>query len=321
MVTFLTNRDVEELLPMKECIDVLEVAFSHAGNGLTHNQPRSRLRMPNGFVNLMIGYSVGPEISAFGCKIYTAFKGGSGGFLMMLYDSSTGELLSILEAGALGQIRTGAASGLATKYLAHADASKVGIIGTGYQAEAQLEAMCEVRNISLVKAFSRNRDKCESFAIRMGNKLGIKIVATSSVEELANNSDILVTITSSRDPILKGEWLSPGTHINAAGANHWMRREIDDNVVTRSDMVVVDDLSQALLECGDLLTPVERGTFRWEMAYELKDLASGKLTYSNNGDSITLFESQGIALEDVATAAHVYRKALVQNVGQKLPIK
>ena len=158
---------------------------------------------------------------------------------MMLYDSSTGELLSILEAGALGQIRTGAASGLATKYLAHADASKVGIIGTGYQAEAQLEAMCEVRNISLVKAFSRNRDKCEAFAIRMGNKLGIKIVAPSSVEELANNSDILVTITSSRDPILKGEWLSPGTHINAAGANHWMRREIDDNVVTRSDMVVV----------------------------------------------------------------------------------
>ena len=319
MALFLTEREVTELLPMTECIDVLEKVFSDAGQGHGDNRPRSRIRLPKGFLHLMAGAATGPDISAFGFKAYTTFSGGVPKFLVLLYDAETGALLSVMEAGALGQIRTGAASGLATRYMARADAATVGIIGTGFQARSQLEAVCAERPIGKVKAFSRTTDKRDVFTNRMAQRLNLEVVAAESAEECIRGADIVITITSSREPVLEGGWLEEGAHVNAAGGNHWMRREIDDEAVQRAGLIVVDDLEQAKLECGDLIWPAERGVFGWTMAHELKDLVAGRLGGRPDETSITLFESQGVAIEDVAAALHVYKKARERGMGQELP--
>ena len=319
MVLFLNEREVKDLLPMVECVDVLESAFANAGNGLGDNKPRSRIRMPNGFLHFMAGAALAPGRSAFGYKAYATFPGGPTRFLVSLYDGESGVLLAIMEAGALGQIRTGAASGLATRHMARSDASTVAVIGTGYQALTQLEAVAAVRQIKAARVFSRTPEKRETFAAKMSERLNVAVAPADSAEECVRGADVAITITSSREPVLKGEWLKDGAHVNAAGGNHWMRREIDPAAVERSALIVVDDLEQARIECGDLIWAAERGAFRWTMAHELKDVVSGRMSGRPNGDSITLFESQGVALEDVAAALHVYGKAKEEGIGQELP--
>ena len=319
MAIFLSENDVAELLPVAECIDVLEKAFSYAGQGLAENRPRSRIRLPKGFLHLMAAASIGPGLSGFGYKAYTTFPGGVNKFLVMLYHGETGELLSVMEAGTLGQVRTGAASGLATRYMARANASAVGIIGTGYQASAQLEAVCTVRGVRRVQVFSRTPERRETFAGRMSQRLNLEVTTVETAEECIRGVDIAITVTSSREPVLKGEWLEEGSHINAAGGNHWMRREIDDRAVERAEVIVVDDLEQAKIECGDLIWPAERGAFRWSMAQELRQVVLGRVPGRPGDNSITLFESQGVAIEDVAAALHVYAKATESGLGRELP--
>ncbi len=319
MVLFLNEKEVTDLLPIAECVDVLEDAFADAGNGLADNKPRSRIRMPNGFLHFMAAATLGPGRSAFGFKAYATFPGGPTRFLVNLYDGESGALLAIMEASALGQIRTGAASGLATRHMARSDASIVAVIGTGYQARTQLEAVAAVRRIKAVRAFSRTAEKRETFAAGMSERLGLDVAAVDSAEECVRGADVAITITSSREPVMKGEWLKDGAHVNAAGGNHWMRREVDPATVERSALIVVDDVDQAKIECGDLMWAAERGTFRWTMAHELKDVVSGRMSGRPDDDSVTLFESQGVALEDVAAALHVYGKAKEQGIGQELP--
>ena len=153
----------------------------------------------------------------------------------------------------------------------------------------------------------------------MSERLGLDVAAVDSAEECVRGADVAITITSSREPVMKGEWLKDGAHVNAAGGNHWMRREVDPATVERSALIVVDDVDQAKIECGDLMWAAERGTFRWTMAHELKDVVSGRMSGRPDDDSVTLFESQGVALEDVAAALHVYGKAKEQGIGQELP--
>ena len=319
MALFLTEKDVREVLPMKDCIDVLEKAFSYWAQGLADNRARSRIRMPKGLLHFMAAAVIGPDICAFGYKSYGTFPGGAAKFLVMLYHAETGELLSIIEASSLGQIRTGAASGLATRYMARHDASVVGIIGAGYQARTQLEAVCAVRPVRQARVYSRTPEKRQAFAGRMSKQLDLEVISVETAAECIREADIAITITSSREPVLKGEWLSEGCHINAAGCNHWMRREIDERTVERAELVVVDDLEQAQMECGDLIWPCERGDFRWTRAHQLKDVVSGSVSGRPNDHSITLFESQGLAIEDVAAALHVYHKARELGMGQELP--
>ena len=319
MALYLSEADVRELLPMVECIDVLETAFARLGAGHGTNVPRSRIRLPNGFLHLMAAADIGPELAGFGYKAYSTFPGGSCKFLFMLYHGDTGDLLAVMDAGTLGQVRTGAASGLATRHMAPAGASTVGIIGTGYQARAQLEAVCAVRDISVVKAYGRNQERLEAFAQRMGQRLGVEVAPAGSAEECVSGAGIAITITSAREPVLQGQWLKEGAHINAAGGNHWMRREIDDTAVERAGLIVVDDLEQARVECGDLIWPAERGVFRWSMAHDLAALVSGRAPPRPQDGALTLFESQGVAIEDVAAGLHVYRKARENGVGQELP--
>ena len=316
MALFLSDQEVAQLLPMDECIDVLEEAFAHAGAGKVDNSPRNRIRMPGGFFHFMVASNEGHGV--FGYKAYPSFAGGAK-MIVMLYDYETGALLSCMEGGRLGQIRTGAASGLATKYMAKKDAATVAVIGSGFQARTQLEAICAVRDIKGVKVFSRKEERRTAFAERSGESLKVDVKAVESAQECVEGADVVIVITSAREPALLGEWLSPGAHVNAAGGNHWMRREVDEETVLRSEVIVVDDLDQAKIECGDLMWLEPRGSFRWDMAKELQDVVAGRVNGRPSEESITLFESMGLALEDIAAAHLVYNKAKAQGIGQELP--
>ena len=316
MALFLSDQEVAHLLPMDECIDVLEEAFAHAGGGKVDNRPRNRIRMPGGFFHFMVASNEGHGV--FGYKAYPSFAGGAK-MIVMLYDYETGALLSCMEGGRLGQIRTGAASGLATKYMAKEDSATVAVIGSGFQARTQLEAVCAVRDIKGVKVFSRKEERRTAFAERSSESLKVDVKAVESAQKCVEGADVVIVITSAREPALLGEWLSPGTHVNAAGGNHWMRREVDEETVLRSEVIVVDDLDQAKIECGDLMWLEPRGSFRWDMAKELQDVVAGRVNGRPSEESITLFESMGLALEDIAAAHLVYNKAKAQGIGQELP--
>jgi ornithine cyclodeaminase/alanine dehydrogenase-like protein (mu-crystallin family) len=260
-----------------------------------------------------------PGLGVMGLKAYAVSQNAQPRFHVHLSDADTGELLAIIEASRLGQVRTGAASGVATRHMARKDAYTVGIIGSGYQAQTQLEAICRVREIRAARVFSRTPEHRERFASEMSVRLGIAVTAADSAEVCVRGSDIVVTVTSSSTPVLSGEWLSPGAHVNAAGANHWLRRELDDGAVRRANVVVADDVEQARLECGDLIYPIERGILRWEQVHSLSDVIAGRAMGRANEGDITLFESQGLALEDIAVGIRVYRLARERGIGRELP--
>ena len=318
MALFLNEQEVAQLLPMDECIEALARGFAHAGSGKVDNKARSRIRMPGGFFHFMA--AADGEQGVFGYKAYPSFAGPGGSKMMvMLYNYESGELLACMEAGRMGQIRTGAASGLATRYMARCGASTVAVIGSGFQARTQLEAVCAVRTVKEARVFSRRQERRKDFAKRSGERLGVDVRPVDSAQECVEGADVVITITSARDPVIQGEWLAPGVHINAAGGNHWMRREIDEASVLRSEMIVVDDLEQAKIECGDLLWLEARGTFRWDMAHELRDVVAERVPGRSSQEGVTLFESMGVALEDIVAADLVYRKAREQGIGQELP--
>lgn len=317
MAIFLTEKDVNEILTMDMALETVEESFRLLAEGTATNSPRSRLRLPTGVLNFMAGAA--PGVGVMGFKSYGVARGYPVKFYLQLSSTETGELLSVMEASDLGQIRTGAASGVATRYMAREDASSVGVIGSGYQARTQLEAVCKVRDIKSARVFSRKPENREKFATDMSASLGIDVSAVESGGACVKDADVVITMTSTSRPVLEGEWLSPGTHINAAGANHWMRRELDAEAVRRSDVVVTDDIEQAKLECGDLIYPIEFGTIRWEQIHNLSDVIAGRAKGRNTDEEITLFESQGLALEDLTTGMRVYNIAKERGMGQELP--
>ena len=259
MPLLLTDTEVDQLMTMTECIDVIEDSFRQIGDGQTWNRPRSRIRMPAGFHHLLAASVLGSEV--FGLKTYTSFRSGVR-FIVMLYDSNDGDLLAIVQGGRLTQLRTGAVSAVATRYMARENAATVGIIGTGNQGRTQLAGVCGVRNVTGVKAYDRVDESRDKFAEEMTAELGVDITPVDSPEEAATDVDIVITMTTSRTPVLLGDWLQPGQHINAAGSNHWIRQEVDDNVIRKADIIIVDSIEDAQVEAGDLLYPIERGRVR-----------------------------------------------------------
>ena len=237
---------------------------------------------------------------------------------VLLFDLATAQPIAMLAANGLGAIRTGAASGVATRHMAAADATTVAIIGSGSQARTQLTAVCAVRPISRVLIYSRTQENRERFAAQMAEELGITVEAVASAEDAVAQAQIVCAITNSREPVFDGTKLTPGTHVNAAGSNGWIRREVDDETIKRSDLVVVDSLSDAKNECGELIWAAERRIFRWETAVELRDVAGGRVAGRPSPRAITLFESQGLAIEDVAAGMHVYRKAQERGIGREV---
>ncbi|MCY4581962.1 MAG: ornithine cyclodeaminase family protein [Chloroflexi bacterium] len=314
----LNEQEVRDLLPMDECVDVLDAAFAEWAAGSVSNMPRYRLPLMRGAQQVMAGMS--GDSGATGLKTYVSGTRGSSSMVVLLFSTEDGSPLAMLAANALGQMRTGAASGVATRHMARSDAGTVAIVGTGSQAVTQLGAVAAVRPVERAVVYSRTPERREAFAERMSAELGIDVRAAESAHEAVSQAAVVCAITNSREPVFDGDSLAPGTHVNAAGSNHWMRREIDETTIRRSDIVVVDDLVDAKIECGELIWAAERRAFRWENAVELRDVVSGRVAGRSSPEAITLFESQGLAMEDVTVGMHVYRKALDVGVGREVEL-
>lgn len=314
MTLLLTETEVEDLIDMSATLDAVERVLRDQATGNATNRARRRVALPTGGLNYMAAGA--PELELMGIKVYSIARGGAR-FYTMLFDSEGGELLSIIQSDKMGQLRTGAASGVATKHLAREDATSLGVYGAGWQAESQLEAIVAVRDFERVIVYTRTEETRKDFAGRMGEKLGMEIETTSSPEEPAAQ-DVVVTATSSKEPVLQGEWLRPGAHVNAAGSNFIFKSEIDRDVVRRASFVCVDSREELGLEAGDLMLPLETGAIFPEEVYELGQVIAGHMPGRHGPEDITLFASQGLALEDLAAARIVYDRALEQDIGRDI---
>lgn len=317
MPIFLREDEVEKLLPMSDALRLVEEALRDYGSGGAQNQPRQRIRAPQGILHVMPAgwFSCG----YLGFKAYTSFRGRAR-FYFHLFDANTGDYLAIMQADRLGQMRTGAASGIATKFLACSDAKSLGIIGTGWQAESQLEAVCAVGHIDHVKCYSRDEMHRREFADKMSARLKVRVEPVVSAQEAIVESDIVIAITTSPQPVVMGEWLKEGAHVNAAGGNWAARREVDGETVKRARAIFADSVEQAKIEAGDLTLAVAENVIGWHQVQELSALVSGRAAGRANAKDITLFKSCGIALEDVAVGSFVYEQARARGVGVELPL-
>lgn len=314
MALLLSESDVRSLLTMPLAIQAVEDAFARlaAGSALSHS--RQRLHLPgNCYLHYMA--AVDGDGGYMGMKIYTSSSEGLR-FMIPLFRAKTGELLALMQADCLGQIRTGAASGFATKLLARPDACNLGIIGTGHQAQTQLEAVTAVRKIKRIRAFGRDPERRRRFAREMEGKLRVSVESVDSAEEAVRDADILITSTTASQPVVEGKWLRAGMHINAIGANFPQKAELDADAVSRCDVIFVDSREQSKLEAGDLIQAFHGEQARWDEVKELADLVAGRVEGRKSPEQITLFKSNGIAIEDIVTAGRVYELALQRGIGR-----
>jgi ornithine cyclodeaminase/alanine dehydrogenase-like protein (mu-crystallin family) len=317
MALLLREGDVISLLEMHGNIMVLEHAFGTWAQGNAVNQPRTRIVQDNGVMNLLA--AAVPSLGVVGFKTYTAFRSGMRS-VVMLFSLQNGHLLSIIEADFLGRMRTGATSGLATKLLARPDASIVGLIGAGKQAYTQVLGVCAVRQVRVVYVYSRRLPECESFCNALMHRLSIEVRPAPSVRQALEDADIVITATTSPEPVLPGDWLKSGCHINAIGSNWANRRELDNATLQRSSVIVTDSQEQARVEAGDFVIPANEGLFDWSRVSDLTDVVADHGPKRELASDITLYKGVGIALEDVATAAHVYTLAREQGVGKEIDL-
>jgi alanine dehydrogenase len=312
---YLTEDDVRELLPMRECIELMRTAFERLAAGEALNQPRRRLILPTGSV---LHYMAGSDGQYYGAKVYATNPRHGASFLFLLYRAADAAPLAVIEANHLGQIRTGAASGLATRLMARPGAATLAIIGSGFQARTQLEAMLAAAAITDVRVWSRNASRCAVFAKEMSSNLRTNVHNVETAEAAVRGADIVVTATFSKDPVIADEWIGPGTHINAMGSNQAGRREIPAELVRRAGRIAVDSLEQARMESGDLILAFDEKDWASPGIVELKEIVAGTQPARSHPGEITLFKSNGLALEDVITAGYVYERALQTGHGSPL---
>jgi alanine dehydrogenase len=317
MALVLREKDVRLLLSMPDTVEVLEQAFAALAQNNASNRPRTRIILANGVLHMLS--AAAPSLGVLGFKAYTTFREGVR-FVVMLFSAQNGQLLAIIEADWLGCMRTGGASGVATKYLARPDAKIVGLIGAGHQAVTQLMGVCAVRQISGVYVYARRPRECAIFCDEMTRLLNIDVKPVTTAQQAVEAADILVTATTSPDPVLRGEWLKSGCHINAIGSNWAQRRELDVSTLQLSSLIVTDSREQSRIEAGDLIIPANEGLFDWNEVYNLADVIVGDAPQRELPDDITLYKGVGIALADIAAAAYVYKLAGEQNVGEELDI-
>jgi alanine dehydrogenase len=297
---YLTEADVAQLITPAEAVPVIEACFRRLAAGAVRNVPRRRLPLEEGSFAVMSAVDL--ELGYAGVKAY-AVAGGNAAFAVSLFDARTGELVAVLEADTLGQRRTGAASGVAAKYLARSGARSLGVIGCGWQARSQVEAVrAAVPAIERVVAYCRTAEKLEAFCAEVGAE-----PAESHADAAAQ--DVVVTITTSRDPVLRGEWLREGALVCAAGANDPRKRELDNVVLERASFVCCDSREQARIESGDLIEPVESGVLDWLEVHELQEVVAGELRGRESESDIVVFKSNGLAAWDVALAVEVVKRA------------
>jgi alanine dehydrogenase len=317
MPLYLTEEDVGRALTMPECIDAVERIFLEWASGKATVRPRLRTATEGAMLHVLPAASAG--LGRMAAKVYATTRTDAR-FVVLLFDAGSSELLAILEADRLGQIRTGAASGLATRWLARKEAAVLGLLGTGWQARSQALAMATVRTLRAIRAYGRDRERLQTFCREVESACGVPVTPAASAEEAVRGADIVVTATNAATPVLKGDWIEPGLHLNAVGSNRAERRELDERAVRRADLIVVDYLEQARLEAGDLIVPpcdaAEQGIF--EKAIELAAIVAGRHPGRTSPREVTLFKSLGIGLEDLAAASLVFDKATAAGAGRRL---
>jgi ornithine cyclodeaminase len=314
MPRYLSQEEVVALLPMNECIAVMKETFSNLAEGKCLQPLRSLMWLPDrkGLLGMMPGYADGPGV--IGIKVITVFHGNrqvdlpSHQGTVTLFDAAHGRPLLIADAMEITSIRTAAASALATDILSRKDSKRLSIIGTGEQAERHIQAIGLVRDISEVYLWGRNEEKADQLAHKISSNNKLAVSVKNSVAEAVYHADIICTVTSSTQPVLKGEWIQPGAHINAVGACTPNVRELDTNAVQMSTLFT-DSCESLFNESGDFLIPKSEGAIdNSHVKAELSELISGKKAGRTSKDEITLFKSLGIAAEDIFSAWHIYDK-------------
>jgi alanine dehydrogenase len=313
---YLTEADVTDLGDMRVAIEAIEEAFRQFGGGAAGNVPRARVKMPGVVLHSMsaaAGY-----LGVVGWKIYTTTRGGAQ-FLVGLNDAATGRLEALIEADRLGQLRTGATTGVAVEWLADPMAKEVGIFGAGRQARTQLEAVAAMRQLSVAYVYSRTEQNRCRFADEMSARLGIEVRPVDRPQQAAGDLPIVVTSTSSPAPVFDGMDLAEGTLVCAVGNNWPTRAEIDANVVRRADNIVCDSVKASQIEAGDFNESLLSGVFDWSRAVDLADVVNARAVGRSTRQSIVLFKSVGLAIEDVALGAKILELARERGRGIKLP--
>ncbi|MEZ4639547.1 MAG: ornithine cyclodeaminase family protein [Caldilineaceae bacterium] len=326
MPLWLTRADVQSILTMPAAIDAVEQAFALLSRGQTALPLRTNMPVAehSGSLLAMPAY-VGGESGGLGVKLITLYAGNpqqrslpaiQGNFV--LFDPVDGRLLAILEAGYMTAVRTGASGGVAARHLARADARTLTIFGSGAQAPFQVEAVCAERPIERVYVLSQRLENAQRFAAEQSRRLDVEIVATDDVAAAVRAADVIVTATSAHAPLFDGDWLRPGTHVNAVGAHLPTAREVDTSTIRRAK-VVTDQTSACLAEAGDLIVPIRENAIDVSHIYaEIGRIAAGDLPGRADPDEITFFKSVGLAVQDVAVASLIVQQALARGIGQHL---
>lgn len=313
---YLTEAEVRELLPMREAVELMQSVFERLARGEAINQPRRRLILPTGSV---LHYMAGSDGRYFGAKVYSTHARHGAHFLFLLYRAEDAEPLAIIEANHLGQIRTGAASGLATKYMARQDIDTLAVIGSGFQARSQLAAMLAIKAFRQVKVWSRDKAKRTAFARECSSLFSITVVATDTAEEALRGAMVVVTATNAKEPVLAADWIAPGAHVNAMGSNQANRRELPTELIHRAGSIAVDSIEQARIESGDLVLALDENGWKNPKIVELKDVVARATLQQRPRDAITIFKSNGIAVEDVICAGYAFEQGSKKGRGAKIP--
>ena len=315
MALFLRNEDIQQCVTMDHMLEAIESMQGHFGRGEACNLTRRKIIAGGGTLSVMGGGLFYDGV--MGVKTYTIIKG-KYSFQVSLYDADTGKLLCYTQANRLGQLRTGATTGIAIKHLSNSDAATVGIIGTGNQASTQLEAACKVRNIKRIKAFSRTQERRDAFARSMTEALGIEVVSAATNQEAVSGSDIVICIANAMEPVLEGDWLSPGSTVIAAGPTSWRAKEVDDATLVRADKIFVDSVDQATIEVGDMASAVDRGVLQWSRLQELRHVIAGTAAGRDTADQIILAKLMGTGVADVASAKLACDRATTAGIGLEM---
>jgi ornithine cyclodeaminase/alanine dehydrogenase len=325
MVLLLTRQDVISVLTMKDCIDVMEKAFAEMANGTAVLPLRIGIKPPGGLALYMPAYL--REMNALACKVVTVYKDNPAKFnipttigKVLLQDPASGDVKCIMDGGYLTAVRTGAVSGLATRLLARKDKGQVAaIFGAGVQAKMQLWAMVESREISKAIVYDKMEGASEKFVEEMGKKLGIRIDVAKDPEDLLR-ADLICTASSSPTPLFDGGKVVPGTHINGIGSHTPNARELDTAIVKRS-LFIADSREACLSEAGDIMIPILEGSIKADhIPADLGEIVTGKRPGRTSDEQITLFKSNGLAIQDAAAAKLVYDKAVEKGIGRNVEI-
>lgn len=312
---YLTEDDVERLLDIDVAIEACKEAFEKLAAGEAEHVPRARVKASGVMLHSMSAAAA--YLDLVGWKCYTTTRAGAN-FLLGLYDN-TGQLVALIEADKLGQLRTGATTGVAVELMADPAAQEMGLFGAGWQAESQLAAVARTRPIKVAYVYSRDEAKRTAFADRMSAALSIEVRPVDRPQDAAEDLPIVVTATTSRQPVFDGASLAEGTLVCAVGSNALNRAEVDTTVIRLADNIVCDSVKACQIEAGDFVDALEKGVFDWTRAVDLADVVAGRATARNTRDSIVLFKSVGLAIEDVALGAVLLKRARANGAGRALP--